>query len=66
MVLCCKLVWMCLIMFPLHFHNQAGSYPIDQTNADTLSNCLTLIRNVLYVNYERYKVGSLKNDTIIG
>ncbi|XP_011666280.2 protein timeless [Strongylocentrotus purpuratus] len=45
---------------------EAGSYAIDQTNADTLSNCLTLIRNVLYVNYERYKVGSLKNDTIIG
>lgn len=46
--------------------DEAGSHPIDSTNAETLSNCLTLLRNVLYVNYERYKVGSLKNDTIIG
>ncbi|XP_071488901.1 protein timeless-like [Diadema antillarum] len=44
---------------------EAGSYPINKTNAETLSNCLTLLRNVLYVSYERYMVGSLNNDMII-
>ncbi|XP_063966901.1 protein timeless-like [Lytechinus pictus] len=60
MVINCLVSQMALII------EEAGTYPIDRTNAETLSNCLTLIRNVLYVNYERYKVGSLKNDTIIG